>query len=370
MSDDQLDQFPSLRPLLDAEVAGDERAGVQISLSLRGEQYDIAVGGNGMGAPMTAGSRVPWTCSSKPLGALSFAIAWEAGRIGLDDRVADHLPEYGEYGKDTIRMRDLLTHTTGIPDPMLSLDTQGSEVPQWAELEPLIWYLICNVEPQQKRGTLMSYNPITNWFVLDRVLTTVEGSAPGDSYRALFKRLGIAATLGLDPDADPELGVMPVAPPEEADGLRNMIMASGLPLPGTGVWGTMADLRVAGEALLTGHARDGEQLVRAATLEAITATHWPGTPRNMFSDTNFPYGLGFMTLPHLLGKACSYRVYGHAGGNTSTLLIDPAAELVLAVYWNGRLPDVPTVTRRHALVQAIYTDLGIEPAAQFEIVTA
>jgi CubicO group peptidase (beta-lactamase class C family) len=66
-----------------------------------------------------------------------------------------------------------------------------------------------------------------------------------------------------------------------------------------------------------------------------------------------------MTLPPIFGRRCSVRTFGHAGGNTSTLLVDPTYDLVLAVYWNGRLDDVRTVARRYALVRALYDDLGL-----------
>ncbi|MEU7588655.1 serine hydrolase domain-containing protein [Micromonospora sp. NPDC049230] len=357
MSDDALDSFPRLRTLVDKEIADGIETGVQLSISHAGVRHEIAVGDNGLGAPITPETPVPWTCSSKPIGALAFARAWESGHLGLDDRVADHLPEYGEGGKETVRVRDLLTHTTGVPDPMLTLDTDGQEMPEWDQVQALIWMVVCAAEPQQRPGTSMSYNPITNWFVLDRLLTTIAGTEAGDSYRSMFSLLGIAPTLGLDGDAAPP--VAPVAPPEETVGLEKMHMAARLPLPGTGIWGAMRDLRSVGEALLTGRAADGTEIARRSTIEALTATHWPGTVRSVLSDSDFAYGLGFMTLPHLLGRACSFRAYGHAGGNTSSLVVDPAAEVVMAMYWNGRLADVPTVTRRHALVEAVYADLGI-----------
>ncbi|GGM34030.1 hypothetical protein GCM10011608_18140 [Micromonospora sonchi] len=359
MSDDRLDSFPHVRALFEKEIADDIETGVQLSISHEGRHHDIAVGENGLGAPITPDTPVPWTCSSKPLGALAFARAWESGRLDLDDRVAEHLPEYGEGGKDTVRVRDLLTHTTGVPDPLLALDTDGQEMPDWDQAQALVWMVVCATETQQRPGTSMSYNPITNWFVLDRLLTTLDGTDPGDSYRSMSSLLGISATLGLDRDGDAALPVAPIAPPEEEVGLAKMVMAAQLPLPGTGVWGSMRDLRAVGEALLTGRAADGTEVARRATIEALTATHWPGTVRSVLSDTDFAYGLGFMTLPHLLGRACSFRAYGHAGGNTSSLVVDPDAKVVMAMYWNGRLADVPTVTRRHALVDAVYTDLGI-----------
>ncbi|HEX4727846.1 MAG TPA: serine hydrolase domain-containing protein, partial [Jatrophihabitans sp.] len=220
------------------------------------------------------------------------------------------------------------------------------ELPGWDELDPLIWSLICAAEPTGPPGIAMHYNPITNWFVLDRVLAAATGGQPGDSYRSTLAALGSTAQLGAGPD---RVAVSAVA--EEADNLRRMLFAAGLPLPGTGVWGSMRELRRIGEALLAG------AVARPATIEAITATHWPGSSRRVLSTTDFGYGLGVMTQPNLFGRRCSFRSYGHAGGNTSAFIVDPVAELVIALYSNLRLGDVPTVTRRVVLVDAIYQDL-------------
>jgi CubicO group peptidase (beta-lactamase class C family) len=362
VADDDLTGFPALRSVLDAELSLGPEGGVQLSITRGGATYDIAVGENGLGAVMTPQTVVPWTCSSKPIGAIAFARAWDRGQVRPDDLVADYLPEYAANGKESVRVRDLLTHTTGVPDPLMNLDTQGAELPPWDEIEPMIWMVITQTAPVEAPGSSMSYNPISNWFTLDRLLTTVEGSKPGDSYRVTFDLLGISATLGVDATLASADRVGVVAIPEQADNLQRMVVASELPLPGTGVWGTMRDLRSVGEALLACASADNP-IVAPSTVEAVTSTHWPGTSRRVLSTTDFDYGMGFMTLPYLFGKACSFRTYGHAGGNNSTLFIDPQADIVIAMYWNRRVSDVGAVTRRIALVDAVYRDLGLSRAS-------
>lgn len=359
MTDHALAGFPSLHSVLHAELADGPDPGVQLSISHAGARHDLSVGGNGQGAAMTADTVVPWTCSSKPIGAIAFGRAWDAGLLRPDDLVADYLPEYAAAGKHAVRIRDLLTHTTGVPDPLLDLDTDATSgtLPSWAELEPMIWELITAAAPVRPPGTAMSYNPLSNWFTVDRVLAAVDGGKPGDSYRATCRLLGVSATLGAP---DPATTVRCVATPEEELGLRRLLVAATQPLPGTGVWGTMRDLRAVGEALLA-CARGESPLLAQSTVEAMTSTHWPGQSRRVLSITDFDYGLGFMTLPYLFGKECSFRTYGHAGGNNSTLLVDPQWDLVVAVYWNRRLSDVRAVTRRVALVDALYRDLRAKP---------
>jgi CubicO group peptidase (beta-lactamase class C family) len=347
------------RQLFEAEIDRGIETGVQLSVSYRGEVVDIAVGGNGSGHPMTVDTDVPWTCSSKPIGALAFAVAWEAGALGLDTRVAEVLPEFAGSGKELIRVRDLLTHTTGMSEPMMSVDVSGVNMTSWDDIDGFIWSCICSATTEILPGAAMIYNPVTNWFVLDRLLNAITGGSSGDTYRSMLKRLGLSAVLGLDWEQPAERRVTVVSSEDEPSGLEYMNLTSMLPLPGIGVWGPMRDLRVLGEVLLAKGAHDDNQVARPASIEALTSTHWPGSRHRFICDTDFPYGLGVMTLPSLFGRRCSARTFGHAGGNTSTVLVDPLFDLVVAVYWNGRLDDVKTFARRYALVRALYDDLRL-----------
>lgn len=355
----------TVRRLFDAEVERGIETGVQLSVAYRGEVVDVTTGDNGTGQPMTADTYVPWTCSSKPLGALAFAAAWEAGAVGLDTPVAEILPDFASAGKELVRARDLLTHTTGMPDPLLAVDTAGADVASWEDIDALIWAVICSAPTEVLPGTAMIYNPVTNWFVLDRMLNALSGRRSGDSYRSLIERLGLCVTLGIDPAIPAEQLVTVGSSEDQPTGLEYMQLASALPLPGVGVWGSMRNLRVVGEVLLAKGVHHDARIIGQASVEALTATHWPSSPRRSICDTDFPYGLGIMTLPYIFGRRCSFRTFGHAGGNTSTLLVDPLFDLVVAVYWNGRLDDVKTFARRYALVRALYDDLGLPrlPAA-------
>lgn len=361
MGDDATDsgdggQFPlpTVRRLLSAEANRDVGRGVLVSVAHAGAVHEMSAGTDGSGTPLGPTAVVPWTCSSKPVGAIAFARAWSSGALDPDDRVADHLPEYAEGGKGEIRVRDLLTHTTGVPDPFLDFDTGGAPLPGWEDVEALVWAVIRASEPVRRPGTTMIYNPIANWFTLDRVLAAATGTSPGESYRAVLAGMGATAVLGL-----PAAAVSPSAEPAEEAGLARMLLAAGLPVPGTGVWGTVSDLRLVGETVLPRSTDVPSGGLASAVLEAVTSTHWPGPARGTFSTTDFPYGMGFMTQPKLFGRHCSPRVHGHAGGNTSSLLVDPDADLVVAMYWNRRLGDTATVTRRVKLVDAVYHDLSL-----------
>jgi CubicO group peptidase (beta-lactamase class C family) len=102
-----------------AEVAaGIDRGlhlGAQLYASIDGKVVaDLGIGEARAGVPMTPDSMVVWFSMTKPTVAVSIAQQWERGNLELDDRVADHLPEFATHGKDAITLRHLLTHTAGI----------------------------------------------------------------------------------------------------------------------------------------------------------------------------------------------------------------------------------------------------------------
>ena len=53
---------------------------------------------------------------TKPVTAAAVMLLVERGQVLLSDRVADYLPEFGNRGKEAVRIRHLLTHTSGLPD--------------------------------------------------------------------------------------------------------------------------------------------------------------------------------------------------------------------------------------------------------------
>ncbi|HEX6987793.1 MAG TPA: serine hydrolase domain-containing protein, partial [Planctomycetaceae bacterium] len=53
---------------------------------------------------------------TKPVVAMGVMLLVERGVLTLGDKVADLLPEFGGKGRYGIRVRHLLTHTSGLPD--------------------------------------------------------------------------------------------------------------------------------------------------------------------------------------------------------------------------------------------------------------
>jgi len=64
-----------------------------------------------------------------------------AGEVGLDDAVARYLPAFSGSGKDQVTVRQLLTHTSGLPDTVRYYEwlADADQVRAAALAEPLTW---------------------------------------------------------------------------------------------------------------------------------------------------------------------------------------------------------------------------------------
>ena len=90
---------------------------------------------------------------TKPVTAAAVMLLVERGKLLLDDPVYSIIPEFANRGKETITVRHLMTHTSGLPD-MLPENTQLRQ--QHAPLKEFI-RRICDLELDFPSGTNIQY---------------------------------------------------------------------------------------------------------------------------------------------------------------------------------------------------------------------
>ena len=97
--------------------------GAQVYASVHGEvRADFALGEAREGVPLRPDSLMLWMSSVKPVAAIAILQLVERRLIDLDDRIAQHIPEFAAGGKDGVRVRHVLTHTGGFPTVGLQFD--------------------------------------------------------------------------------------------------------------------------------------------------------------------------------------------------------------------------------------------------------
>jgi CubicO group peptidase (beta-lactamase class C family) len=337
---------------------------------------DAAFGESRPGVPMTRRHSMLWLSSTKPLAAMAIARLWEAGRLGLDDPVARHIPEFAAGGKGAVTVRHLLTHTAGIR----MLDT-GWPMADW----DAILARICarRIEPGWIPGAKAGYHLASSWFVLGELVRRLDGR-PFERWvrEEIFEPLGARSCwVGIPAErlaAERELIAPMYESIEVGSGRRRLTELPWLgdrhltvSSPGASGVGPLRELARFYEMLLAGGEWRGRRLLSAQTVEAMTARHRVGLLDQTFK-TRLDWGLGVIVnsahygetrLPYGYGPHAGARTFGHSGARSSTAFADPDARLVVALAVNG-LPDDETHRLRfERLTAAIYEDLGLAPPA-------
>jgi D-alanyl-D-alanine carboxypeptidase len=249
----------------------------------------------------------------------------EERRLGLDDVVSHYLAE-GPVGSVTIRQ--LLNHTSGIPDYSMSDDFNAGLLNhrerQWTAAELLA--LVKDKEPDFAPGTDYAYSN-TDYIVLGEVIMKVSGRTWAQEVRRrILDPLGLDSTYvaGAEPAQE---AVVPGYFDSDNDGdVENVETGGPWPAlessegPAGAIVSTASDLVTFGEALFRG------RLVQNSTLHAMV-TEGPYHPR--FSN----YGLGL----EIMRPDYRTTIWGHGGflpGFKSALWYVPSRDAVIVVLAN------------------------------------
>ncbi|MGE5579127.1 MAG: N-acetylmuramic acid 6-phosphate etherase [Bacillota bacterium] len=246
----------------------------------------------------------------------SVLICCERGLFRLDDTVATFIPEFGAGGKETITLRHLLTHTSGLP----------AHVKFWEKglLGEHIFESICAMELPggSEPGTKVVYSDL-GFITLAEVVKRVTGD-PIDRFaaREVFTPLGMSETRFLPPgewqnriaatEYRTDLGkvMWGEVHDENAHALGGVAGHAGL-------FSTAEDVaRYALMWLGCGQGQGARVLSEAAVAAAISEETNAGERR----------GLGWMLrAPQFSsgGDFFSNRAYGHTGFTGTSLWCDP-----------------------------------------------
>jgi CubicO group peptidase (beta-lactamase class C family) len=287
--------------------------------------------------------------------ALVSAACWlllQEGELGLDEAVADAIPEFAPHGKRAVRVEHLLTHTAGFPkaqlDP-LEWDRRERRLARFSE-----WRL--DWEP----GTRFTYHGNSSMWVLAELIERRSGTDFRDFVRdRITGPLGLADLhLGLpraenarvaevvlvgDPLSKAEREASGLRPPDVSEDLlrvnRPEVRAVGM--PGGGAIATAAEVALFYQALLADAARSGGPGIwDPGVLERAWA---PRTGDLIDPITGRPalWGLGVVVAGEKdrawrgFAETCSARAIGHMGAGGQVSWADPTTGLSFASCTNA-----------------------------------
>ena len=354
--------------LLDRAIGADHD-GYQLYSSRHGRTViDVAGGTARSGVEMTPESITMWFSAGKPVTAVAVAQLWEQGRLGLDDRIVDHLPEFGN-GKEAATIRHLLTHTGGFPYADDSLHPGP-----WDEMVAAIAGAPAMFPP----GSTAAYHGTAAHVILGEVVRVVDGR-PIERYvhDEIFTPLGMRSSfVGLAParldELCPHLARIQDRLPQEGPG-----HIPGLEFeqfndepyltavsPGNTCRGPARELGMLFETLLAGGVRDGTRILQSPTVEAITACHRRGMVDQTFAMNGkqphprwgheYPWGLGVeLDGNGDIGRLNSTRAFASSGAFSSVAFADPQSGLAAVIVTTGLIELQRNQDRLAAVADAI-----------------
>jgi CubicO group peptidase (beta-lactamase class C family) len=266
--------------------------------------------------PVAADSVFLLASITKPIFATALMRLVERGRMLLNTRVAQVVPEFAATGKGDVRLWHLLTHTSGLDEAWVV--SQAGPAPRAPER---LLALACAAPLQFRPGSRYAYcNP--TFAVMAEMIRRLDGRDHARYLRQeVLEPLGMHETTYEPPDS-PRVAAVHDAPWGTDPRRRAAWIAQHS--PAGGLWSTAADLVTFGQMLLSGGQRNGYRVLAPATLRAMTelqtAMHGDNGPSRELRTAS-----GF----------------GHGGATGTYLLVEPELDLVIVLLTNRWGIDVP-----------------------------
>ena len=280
----------------------------------------------------------------------------ERGKIKLDEPVRAYIPEFAGNGKESITVRHLMTHTSGLRPGI-------SPKPEWQGAAAAI-EKACGQTMLAPAGTVFRYSDI-NFVLLGEIVRRVSG-APLNEFaaREIFGPLKMADT-GFFPAPPAKNKLARVAPTEVVNEkpwrgvvhdptARKMGGVAGH----AGLFATAADLARYARMLLNQGELDGTRIFKPETVALMTSLHTPDdlAPRGLGWDIDSPY-----SSPR--GKIFPFGSYGHTGFTGTILWIDPYSRTFFVFLSNrnhppAKEPIVPLYSKLGTLAAEAVADFN------------
>ena len=333
-------------------------AGAVALASRRGEiVYYDAVGyqDSELKKPMHKDSIFQIMSMTKPIVGIGIMMLAEEGRLSVSDTVERHLPEFrGQWliesvlagGKTRtlkhparpITIRDLMTHTSGLPSgpPESAKELNQRMNLSLAEAVALFSQMPLDFEP----GAKWQYSN-AGIATLGRIIEVASGQ-PFEKFmeERIFTPLGMKDSFFFPPED--KIGRISMVYKIEDGKLKRSgadilggdpaLYRKGAkyPAPEFGLYSTASDLQSVYQMMLSGGvSREGKRLISAASVDVMTRVH-TGTIEPAGHTPGWAYGLTWTVArgPAATLQLQSLGTYGHGGAFGTQGWIDPKKELV------------------------------------------
>jgi len=267
---------------------------------------------------------------TKPIAtAAAILVLIDRGQLDPNDRVGDYLPAFACNGKEDVRIRHLLTHTSGLPaytDAKAIGDLYGSPCPD------KVVEKICSLKAPSKPDQEFRYSCLGYITLAQIVRTVTEQSLDEFTQANLFAPLGMEHTRFHPPAAwHKESAGTEIVDGELLRGTVHDPLARLMAGVGgnAGLFSTASDLALYCRMLLSGGSWKGKQVLSPAAVARLT------TPQAHGRAYGFDVSSGYAWIK---GPHASPAAFCHSGYTGTSLVCDPATGTYLILLTNSVHP--------------------------------
>lgn len=248
-------------------------------------------------------------------------ILYDEGLIGLDDPVSKYLPEFSGGLKDSVTVRLLLEHRSGLPPdrPLWRLASSPAEARK----------IVLSARLDYRPGARYVYSDLgamTLAFIVEKV-----SGQPLDGFLhdRVYAPLGMSHTFFRPADSlKDEVAPTEVTPPRgyplQGEVHDENAYALGGVAGHAGLFSTAQDLAVFAQMMLNGGEYDGVRIVADSTIRLFT-TRAAGNRALGWAMADGQWGSG---------QFLSDQAYGHVGYTGTSLWIDPTRDMFVILLTN------------------------------------
>ena len=350
-------RFDPLRELFAAKLESGEDLGASLAFNIDGEMVVDLWGGWADEA-----RTVPWTentitnvfSTTKCMTSLAALVLVDRGELDLDANVAAYWPEFAAQGKEGIKVRQLLSHTSGVSgwDQPITLE----DLYDWDKSTALL----AAQAPWWEPGTASGYHAWTYGHLIGEVIRRITGQRLGEFFAAhIAGPLGADFHIGLPPsefhrvaNLVPPPAAAPAAPADLMQPDANSVAFKTMTNPAMSVettwtegWrradigagnghGNARSLARLQSAVACGGEVDGVRLLSPKTIDRIFEVQFNGI--DLVIGIPIKWGVGYGLAPE--GRVCSWGGYGG-----SLMIIDVDRRMTFAYVMNKMAPGGGTI---------------------------
>ena len=268
---------------------------------------------------------------TKPVTACALMLLVERGQVSLGDPVNHYLPEFTGGDRDKVLVRDLLKHTSGLPDMLPeTIDLRRAHAPLSEFVRHTITTPLLFPPGSQFRYQSMGI------LLAGEIVERLTGTRLRDfEEKDIFDPLGMKdSSLGLGGRRISDLVICPPTPGYDSAADErfgpNSLYWRDMGHPWGGMHSTTTDLAILLQTFLDGGRYGGKQVFSPATVKAMTS--------DQNAEIKAPWGLGWALGRsrswNAFGDLVSGRAFGHAGATGTMAWADPETQLVCVILTN------------------------------------